>query len=157
MQKSTTCCFTGHRKLPKEKIGQVIKRLYYEVEYLIERGVTTFISGGALGFDQLAASLMIAKKEMGQEIRLIFVLPCKNQEKLWSVDQKKLYHNLLIEADEIIYISEEYHEGCMKKRNCFMVDHSSYCVCAQLRSFGGTWQILKYAKQQGLTVINTTE
>ena len=35
-----------------------------------------FISGGALGFDQIAASLVITKKQQGLGIRLIFALPC---------------------------------------------------------------------------------
>lgn len=43
----------------------MVKRLDREVENLIGLGVTNFISGGALGFDQIAASLIVAKKEMG--------------------------------------------------------------------------------------------
>ncbi len=155
--KEHTCCFTGHRKLPKEKIEHIIKKLDREVGCLIEQGVTDFISGGAMGFDQIAASLIIAKKETGQKIRLVFALPCKNQEELWPAEQKKLYYNLLTEADEIIYVLEEYRNGCMKKRNRYMVDRSSYCICALLRPLSGTDQTVRYAKQRGLTVINTTE
>jgi len=155
--KEHTCCFTGHRKLPKEKIEQIIKKLDREVECLIKQGVIDFISGGALGFDQIAASLIIAKKETGQKIRLIFALPCRNQEELWPAEQKKLYHNLLTEADVIIYVSKEYTDDCMKKRNRYMVDQSSYCICASLRPLSGTGQTVRYAKQHGLTVINTTE
>lgn len=115
--KSITCCFTGHRRLPKEKIVHIITRLDHEVETLISQGVTTFISGGALGFDQIAAPLIVAKKGMGRQLRLIFALPCKNQDERWRIEQKELYHNLLSKADEVIYVSEEYHDGCMKKRN----------------------------------------
>jgi hypothetical protein len=50
--KEQTCCFTGHRKLPKAKIEQIVINLDHEIEKLIQKGVTTFISGGALGFDQ---------------------------------------------------------------------------------------------------------
>lgn len=152
--KEHTCCFTGHRRLPKEKIEQIVGNLDREVERLIEKGTTTFISGGALGFDQIAASLIIAKKEMGRDIRLVFALPCKNQDELWSTDQRQFYHNLLAEADEIIYVSEEYTDGCMKKRNRYIVDHSAYCVCARLYSMSGTDQTVKYARQKGLCVIN---
>lgn len=129
MDKSTTCCFSGHRKLPKDQIEKIIKHLNQEVDWLIAQSVTNFISGGALGFDQLAASLIITKKEMGQPIRLIFALPCKNQDELWHNNQKKLYHNLLSEADEIIYLSESYHDTCMAERNHYMVDQASYCIC----------------------------
>ncbi|HMM05930.1 MAG TPA: SLOG family protein [Clostridiales bacterium] len=157
MDKSSTCCFTGHRKLPKEKIEQIIIRLDQEVENLINMGVTDFISGGALGFDQIAASLIIVKKEMGCKIRLIFALPCKNQDEFWSDKQKRLYHNIIAEVDEVIYVSEEYANGCMKKRNRYMVDQSAYCICALLRPMSGTDQTVRYARQKELRVINVAK
>lgn len=156
MEKSKTCCFTGHRRLPKEKIEQIIIRLNQEVDNLISQGIKNFISGGALGFDQIAASLIVAKKEMGHNVRLIFALPCRDQDELWNVEQKKLYHGLLGEADEIIYVSEEYSAGCMKKRNRYMVDRSAYCICARLHPVGGTEQTMKYARRKGLRIVNVT-
>jgi len=155
--KSKSCCFTGHRKLPMNKIEGIIKRLDCEVDNLINQGVTDFISGGALGFDQIAASLIVAKKEMGRDIRLIFALPCKNQDVTWNERQRKLYRDLLSEADELIYVSEEYSDGCIKKRNCYMVDRSAHCVCALLCSHTGTAQTVKYARQKGLRIINVAE
>lgn len=149
-----TCCFTGHRKLPKEEIEHIVICLNHEVENLINQGVTDFISGGALGFDQIAASLIIAKKEMGANIRLIFALPCKGQDDVWNEKQRQLYHMLLSEADKVVYVSEKYTEGCMQKRNKYMVDHSAYCICALMRPFNGTEQTVKYARQQRLKIVN---
>ncbi|WP_283608739.1 SLOG family protein [Faecalispora anaeroviscerum] len=152
-----TCCFTGHRKLPQDKIEKIVLNLNREIESLIAQGVTDFISGDALGFDQIAASLIIAKKEMGQKIRLIFALPCKNQDEHWTNEQKRLYHNILAEADEVVYVSEEYANGCMKKRNRYMVDHSAYCVCSLLHPMSGTDQTVQYARQKKLMVINVAK
>ena len=152
--KNQTCCFTGHRKLPKDKIEQIVIRLDREIDYLISQSVTDYISGGALGFDQIAASLIIAKKEMGRKIHLIFALPCKDQDRLWNAQQRKFYRALLSESDEIVYVSEVYTDGCMKRRNKYMIDHSAYCICALLRPFNGTDQTVKYARQKGLKVIN---
>ncbi len=152
--KSHTCCFTDHRRLPKDKIEHMLLRLNQEVDNLISQGVTDFISGGALGFDQIAASLIIAKKEMGHKIRLIFALPCRNQDEHWTDEQKRLYRNLLAEADEIIYVSEEYTDGCMKKRNRYMVHKSAYCICVLLYSFSGTDQTVRCARKKGLRIIN---
>ncbi|KKI51368.1 hypothetical protein CHK_1156 [Christensenella hongkongensis] len=100
--------------------------------------------------------MVVAKKEMGNNIRLIFALPCKNQDMLWSAEQKRLYRGLLDEADEIIYVSEEYTDGCMKKRNCYMVDRSAHCICAQIYETGGTAQTVKYAGKKNIKVINVT-
>lgn len=152
--KNQTCCFTGHRKLPKDKIEQIVIRLDREIDDLISQGVTDFISGGTLGFDQIAASLIIAKKEMGRKIHLIFALPCKDQDRLWNAQQRKFYRALLSESDEIVYVSEKYADGCMKRRNKYMVDHSAYCICALLRPFNGTDQTVKCARRRGLKVIN---
>lgn len=155
--KKHTCCFTGHRRLPKEKVESIVKRLDIAINSLIDKGVTDYISGGAMGFDLIAASLIVTKKEMGSNIMLIFALPCRNQDEHWSDGQKKLYHDLLEEADEIIYVSEEYVEGCMKKRNRYMVDRSAYCICARLYGFSGTEQTMKYARQKGVRVINVAQ
>ncbi|MEA4852858.1 MAG: hypothetical protein VB082_01130 [Christensenella sp.] len=84
--KNQTCYFTGHRRLPQEKIEDILIRLNKEVDNLISQGVTDFISGRAIGFDQIAASLIVAKKEMGNDIRLVFALLCRNQDMLWSTE-----------------------------------------------------------------------
>ena len=87
-----TCCFTGHRKLPAKKIDTIVFNLNKEIERLIKEGVTTFLSGGALGFDQIAASLIATKKEMGYNIRLVMALPCRGQDDLWTAKEKQLYN-----------------------------------------------------------------
>lgn len=156
MQKNT-CCFTGHRKLPANKIEYIIRRLNEEIERLIKEGVTIFLSGGATGFDQLAASLIAAKKEMGYDIRLELALPCRDQDKKWSEKQKDLYRYLIESADEVNYISETYTDGCMKKRNFYMVDHSAYCICALLNDISGTGQTVRYAQRKKLRIINVAK
>jgi len=152
--KEITCCFTGHRKLPANKIQNIVISLDREIENLIAQGVTDFISGGAVGFDLIAASLIVAKKEMGRNIRLIFALPCKNQDALWPQEQKALYQNLLNEADEIVFVSEEYSPLCMKRRNKYMVEHSEYCICALLHEKSGTAQTVRLARKKGLKIIS---
>lgn len=148
------CFFTGHRKLPGGKIHHIVKRLNDEVDALIRRGVTNFISGGALGFDQMAASLVLAKREMNPDICLIFALPCKNQDAKWTEKQKIFYRKLLAEADEIRYISEKYDTQCMKRRNTYMAEQSAYCVCAMLYEKSGTGQTVRHAHKKGVQVIN---
>ena len=120
------CRFTGHSTLPPKKIERIITNLDREIKSLIAKGVTNFISGGALGFGQIAASLIITKKEMGKAIHLIFALPRKNQDESWAHQQKERYRALLLEADEIVYVSEEYTADCMKKRNYYMIDNAHF-------------------------------
>ncbi len=154
MDKTSTCCFTGHWELPAKDIECILIRLNHGVEKLIEQGVTTFISGGRSGFDQIAASLIVAKKEMGGKIRLLFVLPCKNQDDFWGPEQKEFYHKLLPEADEVIYVSQEYRDDCIKKQKHYMIDRSAYCICAYFCPAGRTSQTIRYARKKGLKIIN---
>jgi uncharacterized phage-like protein YoqJ len=154
MNKKSVCCFTGHRRFSTDEMEYIKKRLNDELDRLIELGVTNFISGGAFGFDQIAAIMVIAKRKRNADIRLILALPCRNHDKSWTSEERRIYGNLLSKADEVCYISEEYSEDCMKKRNFHMIDSSAYCICALLRNGSGTGQTVRYARQKGVDVIN---
>ena len=155
--KSTTACFSGHRVLSHKKIEKIVKRLDEAVGQLIQQGVTDFLCGGAVGFDHIAASLIITKKQQGADIRLLFALPCRNQDEKWTDRQKQLYRSLLGEADAVHYVSEEYTPDCMKQRNFYMVENSAYCICVMTKDISGTGQTVRYAHQQGLQVINVAK
>jgi uncharacterized phage-like protein YoqJ len=94
---------------------------------------------------------------MRHKVRLIFALPYRSQDESWGEGQKKLYHDLLEEADEIIYVSEENGDGCMKKQSRYMVNRSAYCICALLSPMSGTNQTVRYARQKGLRIINVAD
>ncbi|NMA91512.1 MAG: DUF1273 domain-containing protein [Firmicutes bacterium] len=154
MHKPLSCCFIGHRKLPGKRIEYILEQLNVAVEKLVKLGVTTFISGGAPGFDQIASSLIIARKEMGRNIRLVFALPCKEPDQFWAPKQQEFYANLLEKADQIIYVSAEYRDNCIERHNRFLIDQSAYCICACLYPIGVTAQRIRYARKRGLRVIN---
>ena len=70
-----TCCFTGHRTLPQNERSEVQARLYIVLQKLIEKGIQYFGSGGAMGFDLLAAEVGLELRKRHSHIRLIMVLP----------------------------------------------------------------------------------
>lgn len=152
--RKNTCFFTGHTKLPISKIGHIIARLDKEIDDLIQKDVTTFLSGGALGFDQTAASLIVSKKKLDHNIRLEMVLPYRDQDKFWPENSLSLYHNLLDCADNVTFLSEKYTYESIRKRNYYLVDHSAYCICALLNKKSGTAQTVHYAIRKGLYVVN---
>ena len=77
--KQFTACFTGHRKIPPNEYESLAVRLCETVSNLIERGYRYFGVGGALGFDTLAAITVINLKKKYPHIKLILILPCRNQ------------------------------------------------------------------------------
>lgn len=149
-----TCCFTGHRNLPAERIEKIIGLLEHELIRLIENGYKYFGAGGALGFDTIAALTVLRLKEQYPHIRLILVLPCLTQSKSWNLEDQTVYEDIKSKADKVVYTSQDYVRGCMHKRNRHLVDNSSVCICYLDKSSGGTAYTVDYAKGQGKTVIN---
>ena len=152
--KEPICCFTGHRHIPADEYNALNQRLEDEIENLIHQGVRYFGAGGALGFDTLAALAVLRLKPAYPHIRLILVLPCKDQTKGWDRADKKIYNQILRQADKVVYVSEQYTPGCMKTRNRHLVEYSSVCLCYLTNPKSGTAYTANYAKQNGLRVIN---
>ncbi len=142
-----SCCFTGHRVMPKN-CADIEKRLVCEVETLINSfGVTNFYAGGALGFDTLAAECVIRLKGKYPFIRLSLAIPCKNQTEKWQDGDKARYDRILSTADEVYYVSEGYTPSCMRMRNDFMLERSRFCICYLRHSGGGTHYTVNRAKR----------
>ncbi|MBE6012434.1 SLOG family protein [Anaeropeptidivorans aminofermentans] len=155
--KEISCCFTGHRIISLKDRIKIREILSSELDFLYAMGKRRFISGGALGFDQIAAQEVIFKKKKYPDMELIFVLPCKDQDKLWKESQQDEYMAMLSLADKIIYIQESYSKDCMRKRNRFMVENSSACVCFLKKQRGGTYQTVLYAVSEDIPIINIAQ
>lgn len=155
--KLKTCCLTGHRKILHENFEEISQRLEAVLVGLIERGYVYFGTGGALGFDTLAAQTVLKLKTRYPHIRLILVLPCENQTQLWKKEDKAVYEHIKENSDKVVYVSKIYFNGCMHKRNRCLVDGSSICVCYLIKKEGGTFYTVSYAKKKFLTVYNVAD
>ena len=119
MDKSKTCFFTGHRKIAQSKIEIVKAQLADNIEKMItEYGVNTFIDGGALGFDTIAAETVIEMREKYQNIKLVMYLPCYGQSKMWKESEQFRYRMVLSKADKIIYITESVYTDEIGRASC---------------------------------------
>ncbi len=157
MTREKSCCFSGHRALPREERPAVEAALEREIENLICRGVVDFLAGGALGFDTMAAKAVLRVKEHWPKIRLSLILPCKDQDKNWAHKDKEEYRRLLAYADEVTILTEHYQEGCMQLRNRYMVDESQYLICYHKSKTGGTAYTVRYAKEKNREIINLSK
>ena len=110
--KNKSICFTGHRDM-KDK-AETKEKLTEIIEKYIQSGYNTFFAGGARGFDNLAADIVLGFKEKYPDIKLVIVLPFPNHynhEKNWTSDEIKEYKSVLKRADEIITLLKEYEGG----------------------------------------------
>ena len=157
MPEFKTCCFTGHRGLPDEKRNKIQELLLRTVEELCKNGCSCFISGGAVGFDMMAAETVIKAKQVYPDIKLIMLLPCRDQHAKWCADDRRRYAHILKCADESIYVCEKYITGCMHLRNKRMVERADVCVAYYEKKGGGTEYTVNYAAEKDCPVVNLAE
>ena len=145
-----TCCFTGHRHIPPEHLPELTLALEQTLRTLISQGFRQFLAGGALGFDTLAAQTVLRLKREFPQIRLVLVLPCREQDKYWNATQRRMYREIFRRADEAVFLSSYYSSGCMHKRNRYQM--ASFCLCYLTGKQGGTSYTVEFAKRRGLAI-----
>ena len=153
--KSVTVCFSGHRILkdPKEEIEA---KLEAAIRQCIGSGSEVFMTGGAIGFDTLAARMVIKLREEYPHIQLVLALPCLAEEQTlkWTTKQKEEYRQIIDQADDVRILSNTYTDTCMLDRNVYMVDNSSRIIYYLRYNRGGTKHTVKYAQRQGIKMIS---
>ena len=147
------CMFTGHRIIPGDACKPLWEELKKELSNLYVAGVRDFITGGALGFDTLAALTVLTLRDIRPDVKLHLYLPCRDQDKKWNAKDKERFSHILERADDVIYICDKYVPGCMHTRNRRMVDNSDICVAYLRRDSGGTAYTVDYAQGRGLKII----
>ncbi|MCI1269566.1 MAG: SLOG family protein [Ruminococcus sp.] len=157
-KKQKTCMFTGHRDVMRIE-PEHMSRLAPEMIKLIDLGVDTFLCGGAIGWDTYTAMTVIAMKASRPELKLVLVLPCckADQIRFWGRTHIEFYDEIIKCADDIIYVSERYYDGCYQDRNVKMIEMSSYCICYLKRMRSGTGQTVCMAEKDGLSIINLAD
>ena len=152
----TACAFTGHRPksfpwgYDESAPGCVLLKevLAVQISALAEQGVTDFLSGMAQGVDLWCAQIVLDLKKKNPALKLHANLPCEGQESKWSVSAREIYHSILEQADEVVYVGQEYSRGCMLERNRYMVDHSSILLAVYNGAYrSGTGMTVRYAQK----------
>jgi len=157
-----TCAFTGHRpsKLPwrynetAEGCVRLKETLAAQISALADSGVTDFLSGMALGIDQICAELILVQREKNPALKLHCILPCMGQDAKWSDSARRWYRSIIQRADSRVYVSRAYHKDCMMQRNKFLVEHSA-CLLAVYNGdgLGGTAATVNFARKQHREII----
>jgi uncharacterized phage-like protein YoqJ len=157
-----TLCFTGHRpsKLYSydyrhpDNLRILWKLRALIVRFIERRGVTTFISGMALGIDMWSAQIVLSLKEQYPHIKLVCAIPCANHPARWNKDDQQLHKEICEQADYVYYVSEEqYTAWCMDDRNKWMVDESRFVLAVWDGTKGGTGNCVKYAQKRQRTIL----
>jgi len=153
-ERSRTCCFTGHRGIApihERRLPALVEKTVLD---LLAEGINRFITGGALGFDTLAAETVLRLREKHPALHLTVVAPYLRQADGWEEPDRLRYERIRSGADDFVVLRTRYTRACMRERNREMVDRSGICVAYLLRAPSGTAQTVDYAIQSGVAVID---
>lgn len=153
-------CFTGHRKVeglypPHGRWNGILNKMSDIVFQATKVGYTEFISGGAVGFDQVAAKAVIVVKAFGTPITLTMALPFKGFDAKWPQASREELALLMAGADSTIYVSEPgYAAWKLMKRNEYMVNNANSVMALYLdNTSGGTLNCMNYAMKNSRPIL----
>ncbi len=149
-----SCSFTGHRIIKASHAAAIGELVDNGVAYAYSEGCRDFYSGGAIGFDTIAARAVIRFRVSHPDVRLVLCLPFVDQALHWSEAQISDYEYLIRSADEIIYISEEYTDSCIRDRNMLLAERADLLIAYVGRARSGSSQTARMAERLGKTVYN---
>lgn len=114
------------------------------IEDLIRKGVYTFYVGNQRQFDSAVYACLKQLRNRHPHIRVCVVLA-------YLPTKKNEYDNL---ADTMYPEIEGHPQYAIERRNCWMIDHSDYCICYINHTWGGAYKFAQLAKRRGKTVLN---
>ena len=159
IQRSKTCCFTGHRPqffLWGSNTGdpaavKMLHALESEILQAIADGYTTFLYGGALGVDTWTAETVLRLRKK-LPLTLIAVLPFPGYNADVTEDS---YRQIIAESDRILYVEATRRMSALAARDRYMVNLSSRLITVydeRSRIHSGTWRALCYARKKQLGI-----
>ncbi len=152
-----SCAFTGHRRLTDSQQRQCADLLTRLIPRLVRGGVNRFYTGGALGFDTLAAETLLDLRDRGGlDLTLTIAVPCPGQDAKWPPTHREKYRSILERADGVDLLADEYYSGCMQARNRYMVDRAQRLIAFWIpeQTTGGTAMTVNYAVKQERRILN---
>ena len=87
--KEKVFCFSGHRSLPKTELPMIQQRTEELIRSLLDRGMTTAIVGGALGYDLLALRLLLEIRNEHKELQIWGFFPFSGYDSKWTPAQRE--------------------------------------------------------------------
>ncbi len=128
------CAFTGHRDLGEDFS---FVDLDEAICAQLKKGVRVFLNGVAVGFDLMAAELLLSHLEEYPDIRLIACIPCEEQDKYYSPEDQNRYYQILVLAEKKVFASR-YYRGCMLVRDRYMAKNADVLITYCKKKTGGT-------------------
>jgi uncharacterized phage-like protein YoqJ len=159
IDRSKAVHFTGHRKIAGTYEGPAQDKLMEFLSKLVQEwsavGWTTWISGGAIGVDQIAMDAVRWAMTFGAPAKLVIARPFPSQASKWPHASQARFAELCKFGEVIDVSPDPYTPQKMQIRNIWMVDNA--CVTIAVwdgKESGGTWNCIQSAKQKGNKILH---
>ncbi len=126
IDKSKTIAFTGHRHINGDNIAPLREELTHIIRQQYYNGYTTFIVGGAVGFDLLAAEIVLELQQEFIDIQLFCAVPYAGHHIYFREESMQRYIHIADKATANIILSPCYYDGCFLRRNDYMIEIALY-------------------------------
>lgn len=154
INKSKTVAFTGHRHLNTD-VNLLREELTHTLRGLYLNGYTTFITGGAVGFDLLSAEVVLELQQEFSDIQLLCAVPYVGHHLYLREEDKQRYIAIADKATSNVLLSAHYYKDCFLHRNDYMLRHCSLLIAWYGQSFrSGTGYTVRRAEANNIPIIN---
>lgn len=155
------CAFSGHRpqRLPwgedegdsrctalKLRMAQELRRLHHD-------GYDVFLCGMARGCDTYFAQAVLELQKDSPQTELWAVLPCRNQAVHWTEPDRQRYEALCCASQQVVLLQEQYSDGCMLRRNRWMLEHADCVMTVYDGGPGGTGWMVREARLRRIPLV----
>jgi uncharacterized phage-like protein YoqJ len=117
-----------------------------------EEGVTGFLTGMDRGVELCAAELVLEQKEQYPDITLECAIPWEDQAAHWTESWRDRYFAVAAQCDREIMLQTHYTPDCMRRRDRYLIRHSSILLALWDGQPYGVGTVVRYAKNMGRTV-----
>lgn len=100
-----------------QAIYYIKKAIEKEIQCLLEEGLEWVLISGQLGVECWAADVVLNKRQEYPGLRLAVLTPFLEQEKNWNEANKKIYYEILENADFVDSISKQPYTGPWQFQN----------------------------------------
>ncbi|KPU45058.1 MAG: SLOG family protein [Bacillota bacterium] len=144
-----SCCITGPREIPTEKIEYVRQALHREIEQAVADGFTVFLSDMDKGTNLEFAMIVAEKKKEIPELFLEAVYPHAGRMKA----KNKQVRELMSQCSGFKLISQDYNRDCQFAANRYLLESAQRVIAFSDENIkSNTAQILRMAAAKELEV-----
>ena len=151
--KSKTAFFIGDDQINRSSLNNLSQKLERTIDTLIKKEILYFGCAGLSEFGLLSVRAIMNARTKNPAIKMILILPYKQQYKIHTRLNPQDYDKILKDADKVVHVSEKHSPDCYRKHILHLLKHSGVCVAYVKHTQRETQKIVELARNEGLEIV----